>query len=127
MSSITSSASANILSYFKKSSAKVVGVDVDAKGLYTGDKDYVITSIMKNLAVTVADILKEVYGFTNTSFFGTGYTGTLSNGGVGFTPVAGTNEEGVTATAEELAKIIAEADTLVPNSCDTTYVATCVS
>lgn len=85
--------------------AKIVGVDVDAKGLYADDASMIITSILKRLDTTVYNYLKAVYedetipGLT----LGKVYTGNLNNGGVGITDIAGVtigNEDSETTSAK---------------------------
>ena len=59
---------------------QVIGVDVDATGLYTADAGFILTSVLKKLQASTARILRELYeGTPDRSSFRTTTKGTLDS------------------------------------------------
>ncbi|MCB0102709.1 MAG: BMP family ABC transporter substrate-binding protein [Anaerolineales bacterium] len=77
--------------YCQESGAcKIIGVDVDWTVSSPEYTDVILTSVLKNINVAVYDAIKaEVDG----TFAGGIYVGTLANGGVGLSDVAGASDE----------------------------------
>jgi len=77
--------------YCQESSAcKIIGVDTDWTVSSPEYKDIILTSVLKNMNVAVYDAIKaEVDG----TFKGGVYVGTVANGGVGISDVAGASDE----------------------------------
>jgi basic membrane protein A and related proteins len=64
----------------ERGTGMVVGVDTDWSVLYPDYSDYILSSVLKNMDVFVANTYRNVI---TGSFVGENYTGTLKNGGVG--------------------------------------------
>lgn len=77
--------------YCQESGAcKIIGVDVDWTVSAPEYKDIILTSVLKNINVAVYDAIQaEVDG----TFAGGVYVGTVENGGVGISDVAGASDE----------------------------------
>ena len=77
--------------YCQESGAcKIIGVDVDWTVSAPEYKDIILTSVLKNINVAVYDAIQaEVDG----TFAGGVYVGTVENGGVGISDVAGASDD----------------------------------
>jgi basic membrane protein A len=64
----------------ERGTGMVVGVDTDWAVLYPDYSDYILSSVLKNMDVFVANTYRNVI---TGSFVGESYLGTLKNGGVG--------------------------------------------
>lgn len=71
-------------------SCKIIGVDTDWTVSSPEYTDVILTSVMKNMNIAVYDTIKSV---VDGNFAGGVYLGTLANGGVGISAVAGASAE----------------------------------